>query len=83
MCEKCKKAEAIILEWSNKQGHDRCWYYPDLFRKLAGIFELNLQPGSLPPREEFEAGCRRYQSEEYPDLTQEIPNERTNPTSSS
>lgn len=65
MCEKCKEAEAIIQEWANKQGHDRCWYYPDLFRRLAVVFELDLQPGPLPPRKEFEEGCRRYQCEEY------------------
>lgn len=65
MCEKCKETEAIIQEWANKQGHDRCWYYPDLFRRLAEVFEMDLKPGSLPPRQEFEMGCLRYQREEY------------------
>jgi len=65
MCEKCKKAELIIQEWADKQGHDRCWYYPDLFRKLAEVFEMDIQPGSLPSREEFEKGCLKYQNEEY------------------
>lgn len=65
MCEKCEKAKVIIQEWTNKQGHDRCWYYPDLFRQLAKVFEMELQPGSLPPRQEFEMGCLKYQCEEY------------------
>ena len=65
MCDKCDKAEAIIKEWSGKQGHDRCWYYPDLFRQLAEVFKMDLLPGTLPPRQEFESGCKKYQCEEY------------------
>jgi hypothetical protein len=50
----------------DKQGHERCWYYPDLFRRLATLFEVvpTVEP-QLPPRPEFELGCRRYQDEEY------------------
>ena len=61
-----QEARAVVQKWMDKQGHDRCWYYPDLFRKLAEI--LGVKPSkdiSLPPREEFEEGCRRYQQEEY------------------
>lgn len=59
--------KAIVEHWISQQGHDRCWYYPDLFRRIAqavGISTSTL-PDSLPPRCEFEAGCRRYQEEEY------------------
>jgi len=69
MCEKCDEAKQIIEEWANKQGHDRCWYYPDLFRRLAEVLDANLEvEPSLPPRCEFEAGCSRYQDEEYRDV---------------
>jgi len=64
--EKIKEAKKIIQEWVDKQGHDRCWYYPDLFRKLAELFEI--QPAknpALPPLEEFKKGCENYQKEEY------------------
>jgi hypothetical protein len=65
-CPKCIEAARIIKEWSDKQGHDRCWYYPDLFTKLASLFKLSLKvKPSLPPRHEFEEGCKRYQDEEY------------------
>lgn len=54
-----------VSGWSSKQGHDRCWYYPDIFRRIADILEIEIPEAQLPPREEFEAGCRRYQREEY------------------
>ena len=65
-CEKCEETKRVILEWVNKQGHDRCWYYPDLFQALANLFKIRPSVGpSLPPRKEFEDGCRRYQNEEF------------------
>lgn len=66
MCERCKQARAVLARWTTQQGHDRCWYYPDLFRQLAETLGVELPPpAGLPPRAEFEAGCRRYQDEEY------------------
>ena len=63
---KYNKARGIIQEWIDKQGHDRCWYYPDLFRRLAEIFEVRpSREPNLPPLEDFEKGCKRYQNEEY------------------
>ena len=56
----------IIQTWLDKQGHDRCWYYPDLFRELAAALDLkSTVPPKLPTLEEFREGCRWYQSEEY------------------
>ncbi|MBS3079966.1 hypothetical protein J4221_00680 [Candidatus Pacearchaeota archaeon] len=63
--QKFYEAKTIIQEWVSKQGHDRCWYYPDLFRKLAEIFEVQYSDPGLPPRNEFEKGCEKYQEEEY------------------
>ncbi len=60
------KAREIVQEWVDKQGHERCWYYPDLFKRLVDVFDIksSVDP-QLPSREEFEEGCRRYQDEEY------------------
>lgn len=52
--------------WLDQQGHNRCWYYPELFVKLAEKLGLKMtDEPSLPPRAEFEAGCKRYQIEEF------------------
>ncbi|QQG40066.1 MAG: hypothetical protein HYS81_01500 [Candidatus Aenigmatarchaeota archaeon] len=64
--ERCDKAKRIIQEWTDKQGHERCWYYPDLFNRLAVLFSVKpTKNPSLPTLEEFREGCRRYQQEEY------------------
>jgi len=64
--EKFYEAKRAIQEWVDKQGHDRCWYYPELFRRLADIFEVeSTREPCLPPLEEFRKGCERYQKEEY------------------
>ncbi len=63
----------IVQSWLDKQGHDRCWYYPELFRELASALGLRpkVSPG-LPTLDEFRAGCERFQREEYPSGTSEI-----------
>lgn len=64
--EKFIKAKSIIQEWVDQQGHERCWYYPDLFNELVKLFEIKQTVESkLPPRKEFEEGCRRYQAEQF------------------
>ena len=64
--EKLAQVRGILQAWLDKQGHERCWYYPDLFRQLAGVVGVaaKLEP-ALPPLEEFQEGCRRYQLEEF------------------
>ncbi|MEN9626022.1 MAG: hypothetical protein RL557_350 [archaeon] len=64
--EKVQKAKHVIQEWIDKQGHERCWYYPDLYRQLAEIFQVTqTKTPALPPLEEFKKGCEKYQQEEY------------------
>jgi len=61
-----ERVEAIVQEWLDQQGHDRCWYYPELFNRL--VHELGLitmKEPRLPPREEFERACRKYADEQY------------------
>jgi hypothetical protein len=66
MCDTCEQAKMLLQQWLDKQGHERCWYYPEIFRSLTALFEL--QPGvelGLPPEKEFEDGCTRFRQEEY------------------
>lgn len=56
----------LVKEWIGKQGHDRCWYYPDIFAKIAEVLGIPAaDKPALPPRAEFEGGCSRYQQEQY------------------
>jgi hypothetical protein len=61
-----RRAKAVLQEWADKQGHERCHWHPDILQRLANLFEIKptVEP-KLPPREEFESGCRRYQEEQY------------------
>ena len=64
--EKVDEAKKLLQEWIDKQGHDRCWYYPDIFRKLINLFDITSKKERLlPPLEEFKQGCKRYQEKEY------------------
>lgn len=56
----------LVQEWLDKQGHDRCWYYPEIFTELARALDLRgVKPPQLPTLAEFKAGCERYQREQY------------------
>jgi len=64
--EKYYLARNVIQEWVDKQGHNRCWYYPDLFNRLVEVYDIKLKKDpSLPPLDEFKKGCERYQKEEF------------------
>lgn len=56
----------LLQAWVDKQGHDRCWYYPEIFIAIARELDVDIsEMPILPPRCEFEEGCRRYQDEQY------------------
>jgi hypothetical protein len=64
------RVRRLVQNWLDKQGHDRCWYYPEIFTELARALELQhivLKPPQLPTLDEFRAGCERFQREEYPE----------------
>ena len=64
--EKLKEVRQITQEWLDQQGHNRCWYYPELFAKLTATLGLKITVDpALPSRPEFEEGCRRFQNEEF------------------
>ena len=63
---KALEAKQALQEWADKQGHDRCCYYPEIFERLAKI--LNVKPKKapcLPSVEEFRKGCERSTLEQY------------------
>ena len=47
--KKCEAAKEILQTWLNQQGHDRCWYYPEVFKKLIEIFEITPTKEPLLP----------------------------------
>lgn len=60
------QVEETISQFINRQGHDRCHYYPELLEELAGILKIKqTTPSNLPTLEEFKAGCERFQREQY------------------
>ena len=63
--EKLELIRAAIQEWSGQQGHDRCWYYPDIFKRIADIAGVDVPAKPDIPRPEFEQGCRRFQDQEF------------------
>ena len=64
--KKYNEAKQVVQEWADMQGHDRCWWHPDLFKRLMKIFEINpSRDPALPPLEEFKRGCEQYQKEQY------------------
>lgn len=64
--EKLNRIKLEIELWAGQQGHDSCWYYPDVFNRVAELAGANVRaPLGLPSREEFETGCRKYQCTVY------------------
>lgn len=67
-----KQVKDVIKEWNNKTGHDRCWYYPELLKKIAEIVEEPIVTSHQISRKEFEEGCKRYQDEQYGVINHDI-----------
>ena len=67
--ERLSQIRTLVEEWATKQGHERCWYYPEVFRAIAEICGSNVSflgcEIGWPTRAEFEAGCRKYTDEQY------------------
>ena len=64
--KKLTEVGTIVQTWLDKQGHERCWYYPELFSQLAAALGLQATVASaLPLQAEFVEGCKRYQAEQY------------------
>lgn len=62
------KITELLNSWISKQGHDSCWYYPDIFAALCAELGIEWKQPALPPQKEFEAGCCTFRAELYKDL---------------
>ena len=55
----------ILCEYNSKQGHDKCWFYPELFDKLLKVYKIPKVESNLPPKEEFKEYCDIYREKVY------------------
>jgi hypothetical protein len=62
MGKRIKEVKRLVTEWANKQGHNKCWYFPTLFNELCRVLEITITPIKIS-RSEFEVGCSQYQDE--------------------
>lgn len=65
--DKQERVTAVIIEWKQKQGHDRCHYFPELFNRIAEILDLDVREteDDLPPEEEFQHECDKFRKKLY------------------
>ena len=57
----------VINGWIAKEGEEQCHYFPEIFRLIAHILNIDVPDHilNLPPREKFEAGCTQFQDDAY------------------
>ena len=67
--EKLGAIEKIVRDWVGKQGHDKCWYYPEPLRKIAETLGIEYPDPGLPSEAEFQEVCNRYRREIYQGVT--------------
>jgi|SRR5690606_24869251 len=63
---KVKRIKTLIQEWDNKRGHDKCWYYPEIFEDIAKVVNvplINNQP--CVPRTDFRNNCQIFEAGIY------------------
>lgn len=54
----------LVKEWDQKQGHDKCHYYPEIFGAIASKLGIVLKNDPLNVTEaEFRQGCDQYTKE--------------------
>jgi hypothetical protein len=63
--EKLELIRQAVLDWNNQTGHNRCWYYPLFFKFIAEVVGVDVPAKPDISREEFEAGCKQFQDEEF------------------
>lgn len=59
------RIRSAVTDWIGKQGHDVCWYYPEIFGVIAQELGIKWTKPELPSRSDFEAGCLREQNMLY------------------
>ncbi len=67
LAEQGKMAKEIVVRYARlQQGHENCHYYPEMFEELMKAFDIEYpQDRKLPPRTEFRARCREFESKLY------------------
>lgn len=63
--EEHRSVHSELVAWAALSGHDRCWHHPEILERLCAIMDVAVEPTPLPPRCEFEDGCRKYADELY------------------
>lgn len=60
-CPRCTEARRLLDQVLNAQGHDQCWWHPELVQRLAQLFEVRHSCTlRLPPIDEFHRECRKF-----------------------
>lgn len=64
--DKIQKITSILIDWDEKRGHDACWFYPEIFKQIADVLEIELKnPQPEISRAEFKEGCRQFQCDKF------------------
>lgn len=60
------QVKTILSDWAHNKGHDKCWHHPEILKRLCHIIGIStdIDP-ELPPREEFQQGCKSYEEQLY------------------
>lgn len=65
MCETCDNLKQAVQAWINKQGHNACWFYPEIFGYIAGTLGLSYPDMHMPSEQDFQDGCKRFTKQIY------------------
>lgn len=63
---KLNKIRSYIEDWISKQDHDKCWYYPEIFKQICEVLEIPYEKQKLNSitKEEMKRGCDKFIDEE-------------------
>jgi hypothetical protein len=54
----------ILTEWAKLDGHDRCWFHPELLSRLCQVVGVPvIEKPIRMTRQEFQCGCLAYQDD--------------------
>jgi hypothetical protein len=59
------QCRTLLTRWVGERRHARCWYYPEIFRQLCEVLNVQADEPTRVSRQEFETGCRRFTDEEF------------------
>lgn len=60
------KTRKILQAYTNRQGHDKCHYNPEVLDSLLDLYHVKCtRPNKLPLKSEFDAECDIYSTRLY------------------